>query len=244
MRLPERILEINLLFCCTSSSPFRLFQSVFISNTSYFLHCILPKLGTMSTLAALKGVGTVLHGRFLVTLPVPTTDIDLSNHVMIVTGANSGLGLESVRHLVRLGVGKVIMAVRTVSKGETARQQVLESVSNGKTKEKVSNIEVWHLDMESFPSIKAFADRAAQLPRLDGVLANAGVMTSKFSLSTGYEKSLTVMLLQHSFCISSYFPLCWPPRRERAIHATSLPPTAPYITWLSSRRSPTPTNAV
>ena len=84
----------------------------------------------MSTLAALKGVGTVLHGRFLVTLPIPTANTDLSEHIMVVTGANSGLGLESVRHLVLLGVGKIIMAVRTVSKGETARQQVLDSFKN------------------------------------------------------------------------------------------------------------------
>jgi len=46
--------------------------------------------------------------------------------------------------------------------------------------------------MDSYDSIKTFAARASQLPRLDGVLANAGIMTDKFGLSELNEKTLNV----------------------------------------------------
>ncbi|EHK42628.1 uncharacterized protein TrAtP1_002338 [Trichoderma atroviride] len=130
---------------------------------------------------------SVIYGRLFVTLPVPSTTTDLSNQTIIVTGSNTGLGLESTRHLSRLGVGKIIMAVRTVSKGEAAKKEILKS-----TGKPDSTIEIWPIDMDSQDSVKAFAERASQLPRLDGVLANAGLMTTQFTLSEGNEKTLNV----------------------------------------------------
>lgn len=130
---------------------------------------------------------SVIYGRLFVTLPVPKTTKDLSNQVIIVTGSNTGLGLESTRHLSRLGVGKIIMAVRTLAKGEAAKKEILKS-----TGKPDSTIEIWPIDMDSQDSVKTFAERASQLPRLDGVLANAGLMTEQFTLSEGNEKTLNV----------------------------------------------------
>jgi NAD(P)-dependent dehydrogenase (short-subunit alcohol dehydrogenase family) len=116
-------------------------------------------------LSALHGAGSTLYSNIFVTLPVPDRSLDLSNQIMIVTGANSGLGLEASRHLSKLGLGKLIMAVRTPSKGEEAQKEIL--ASTGKLE---SSIEVWPLDMDDYESIKAFANRVSHLPRLDGVL--------------------------------------------------------------------------
>ena len=79
------------------------------------------------------------------------------------------------------------MAVRTLSKGYEARKLIL-----AETKRSETSIEVWTLDMDSYDSIREFCERAASLERIDGVLANAGVMTSHFSLSEGLEKQLNV----------------------------------------------------
>lgn len=144
----------------------------------------------MSVATRLHGAGSTVFSNLFVTLPIPTTNTDLSNHTVIVTGANTGLGLESCRHLLRLGVGRLIMAVRTPSKGEEAKKQLLSSASN--TRE---SIDVWPIDMDSYDSIKAFATRASQLQRLDGVLANAGIMTTQFSLSEDTEKTLTINVI-------------------------------------------------
>jgi NAD(P)-dependent dehydrogenase (short-subunit alcohol dehydrogenase family) len=141
----------------------------------------------MSVASALHGVQSVLVSKLFVTLPVPAGNSQLSKQTIIVTGANTGLGFEASVHLSRLGVGKLIMAVRTTAKGDDARRRILKS-----TGQQESSIEVWPIDMDSYDSIKTFAARASQLPRLDGVLANAGVMTNHFSLSELNEKTLNV----------------------------------------------------
>ncbi|SPO01771.1 related to light induced alcohol dehydrogenase Bli-4 [Cephalotrichum gorgonifer] len=141
----------------------------------------------MSFLSALQGMRSVLYSNLFVKLPVPVGNPDLKNQTFVVTGANTGLGYEASLHLSRLGVGKLIMAVRTTAKGDSARKEILSL-----TRQPESSIEVWPIDMDSYDSIKAFAARASQLPRLDGVLANAGIMTTQFGLSEGYEKTLNV----------------------------------------------------
>jgi NAD(P)-dependent dehydrogenase (short-subunit alcohol dehydrogenase family) len=119
----------------------------------------------MSALSSLHGFSNVIYSNLFVTLPVPNQVSDISEQIMIVTGSNTGLGLEASRHLSRLGLNKLIMAVRSPAKGEEAKRNILASTGKPDT-----SIEVWNLDMDSYESIKAFANRAAQLPRLDGVL--------------------------------------------------------------------------
>lgn len=144
----------------------------------------------MASFSALQGtVSTILSNTF-VTLPVPTADASIQQQTFIVSGANTGLGLESCRHLSRLGAGKLIMACRTPSKGEAAKRDILET-----TKRPESSIEVWHLDMDSYESIRLFVEQVKELDRLDGVLANAGIMTRNFRLSEGFEASINVNVI-------------------------------------------------
>lgn len=44
----------------------------------------------------------------------------LSGKTVIITGSTSGLGLESARQLLVLGASRVILAVRSVSRGQEA----------------------------------------------------------------------------------------------------------------------------
>lgn len=144
----------------------------------------------MSALSSLYGIQSVLFSKLFVTLPVPTRNSELSNQTIVVTGANSGLGFEASLHLSRLGVGKLIMAVRTTAKGDDAKERILQS-----TRRPVASIEVWPIDMDSYDSIKSFAARASQLSRIDGVLANAGIMTTRFYMSELNEKTLNVNVI-------------------------------------------------
>ena len=141
----------------------------------------------MSVPSALYGLYSVIGSKVFVTLPTPKKNSELGQQTLVVTGANGGLGFEACLHLSRLGVGKLILGVRTVSKGDEAKEKILKA-----TGQPPSSIEVWNVDMDSYDSVKAFAAKAAQLPRLDGVLANAGIMTTKFSRSEGIEKTLNV----------------------------------------------------
>ncbi|KAL9627045.1 MAG: hypothetical protein Q9164_007723, partial [Protoblastenia rupestris] len=54
--------------------------------------------------------------------PVPKADF--SGKTIIVTGANVGLGKEASKHFVRLNTHKVILAVRSVKKGEAAKAEI------------------------------------------------------------------------------------------------------------------------
>lgn len=142
----------------------------------------------MSAFSAVYGVYTVVRGRYCVTLPIPAPDPALASQTFIVTGANTGLGYETCLHLARIGVGKLILAVRTVSKGEEAKQKILDAIAANRwrTDKQTTPIEmdVWQLDMDSLPSIKTFAGRCTtELDRIDGVLANAGIMTTKLEFS-------------------------------------------------------------
>lgn len=121
-----------------------------------------------------------LHSQFFITPPPPSKDF--TGQTIIVTGSNTGLGLEAARHLSHLNASLIILAVRNVSKGEAAKASILSTSHRPK-----SSIEVWSLDMTSTHSIKKFAERASKLNRLDGVVENAGMMTMEFKLVEGYE---------------------------------------------------------
>ena len=111
---------------------------------------------------------------------IPEVKSDISGQTIIVTGSNTGLGLEAARLLVKLNAAKVILAVRTVSKGEAAAADILAS-----TRAKENVIEVWPFDLSDYASIKSFAERAQKLERLDGVIQNAGIFSNNFKLLPG-----------------------------------------------------------
>ncbi|KAJ0154342.1 Dehydrogenase/reductase SDR family member 13 [Colletotrichum tanaceti] len=120
-------------------------------------------------------------------LPYPSEDC--AGRVVIVTGSNVGLGLEAARHFVRLNAAKVVLAVRSTDKGEAARTDI--ELTTGRR----DVVEVWPLDQSSFDSVKEFAARADRLPRLDYVVLNAGVATSKRADAEGWESQVTVNVL-------------------------------------------------
>jgi NAD(P)-dependent dehydrogenase (short-subunit alcohol dehydrogenase family) len=126
-----------------------------------------------------------LYSQLLVTPKYPTSDF--SNQVLIVTGSNTGLGFEAAKHLIRLNAANVILAVRNISKGEAAVEKIVEE-----TKCSPSRLEVWSLDLSKYDSVKAFGARVRILPRLDGVLQNAGILTAKWELYEGHESHVTV----------------------------------------------------
>jgi NAD(P)-dependent dehydrogenase (short-subunit alcohol dehydrogenase family) len=88
---------------------------------------------------------------------------DQGGRTAVVTGANSGLGLETARQLARKGA-RVVMACRNLEKGEAARRDV-------------EGAELEQLDLASLESVRAFAERfRASHDGLDLLINNAGVM--------------------------------------------------------------------
>src|SRR5687768_5843253 len=89
-------------------------------------------------------------------LPLLVSPEECAGKTYIVTGSNIGIGLETVRHLVAQRPKRVIMAVRSLKRGEAARLDV--EATTGVT----GVAQVWHLDLSSYESIKKFAKQVQQ----------------------------------------------------------------------------------
>jgi NAD(P)-dependent dehydrogenase (short-subunit alcohol dehydrogenase family) len=122
-------------------------------------------------------------------LPIVPTKETVVGGTYIVTGANTGLGLECAKHFVRLGASRVIMAVRSLEKGRVALATLEKETS-------ISGVaDVWELDLSSFESVETFAKRVNTLDRVDALIENASVAIDRFTLSEGIETSLMVNVI-------------------------------------------------
>ena len=139
-----------------------------------------------------EGLGTIfLRSQFCTKPQWPPTSTDLSEKVAIVTGSNIGLGFYSCIHLLSFKLSHLILAVRSVKKGEDAASKL-------RAKNPKAKIEVWELDMESYDSVQAFTRRVeTDLTRLDIAILNAGIVNQEFSLNTktGHEEIIQVNYL-------------------------------------------------
>jgi NAD(P)-dependent dehydrogenase (short-subunit alcohol dehydrogenase family) len=122
-------------------------------------------------------------------LPIVPTTEDCKGRTYIVTGANAGLGYECAKHLVKLSAKRVILGVRSISKGKKA-QAKLEAETG-----RDGVVEVWQLDLGSYSSVKEFAAKVQELDRVDAVIENAGIALDTKSLSEGLETTLTVNIV-------------------------------------------------
>ncbi|KAL2004826.1 hypothetical protein VTN00DRAFT_3099 [Thermoascus crustaceus] len=124
---------------------------------------------------------------------------DASAHfTIIVTFSNTGIGKEAGRHLVRLNVKKVIIAVRSIKKGEAVKAEIEADITRTIT----GVIEVWELDYSSYASVKAFAAKvAATLDLINAVVLNAGIATQKFEMFEDNESSITVNVISSTLLI-------------------------------------------
>jgi NAD(P)-dependent dehydrogenase (short-subunit alcohol dehydrogenase family) len=101
---------------------------------------------------------------------------DCAGKVCVVTGSNIGIGLETAKHLVCCSAARVTLAVRNIKGGEEAKK-VIEAATN-----RTGVIDVWHLDLASFASVKAFAQKASsELVKLDILVENAAVYKTSTS---------------------------------------------------------------
>lgn len=130
--------------------------------------------------------------------PYPNTDF--SGKTIIVTGTNVGLGKESVKHFVRLNAEKVIGAVRSIARGEAAKEEI--EAETGRR----GVIELMECDLSSYGSVKAFASNVAKLDRVDAVVLNAGIATEKFEIFEDNESSITVNVVSTTLLILLLLP--------------------------------------
>lgn len=111
--------------------------------------------------------------------------------IAIVTGANTGLGYETVSHLARKNC-KVIMACRNADKAAQAKAEIEAKVP-------VADLEILLIDLSDLSSVRAFAQAfRQQYDRLDFLINNAGIMWPPYSLTVdGFESQMGTNYLGH-----------------------------------------------
>ncbi|MDT9593380.1 SDR family NAD(P)-dependent oxidoreductase [Nocardioides zeae] len=118
---------------------------------------------------------------------------DLTGRRVVVTGAASGIGVETARALVRAGA-EVTLAVRDVAAGERVAADVRDSVADAPHP---GRARVAHLDLLDLTSVRAFAQ--AWTGPLHVLVNNAGVMAvpERRTTAYGWELQLATNHLGH-----------------------------------------------
>lgn len=135
---------------------------------------------------------------------------DQTGRFVVITGANSGIGLEATRQLAERGA-EVVMACRSESKARAAR----ESLGSPR-------VSVASLDLADQSSITRFAAEMNEKGRkIDVLVNNAGVMALDESRTVdGYETQFGVNHLGHFALTARLFPLL--AERGRVVTVSSI----------------------
>jgi len=141
---------------------------------------------------------------------------DLTGRTAVVTGANSGLGLESTRALAAAGA-HVVMAARNQAKVETARDEIV-----GLNPE--ASLEIVDLDLASIESVKAAAATIVEThPKVDIAMNNAGVMAlPDWRTADGFEMQFGVNHLGHWVFTAGLLPALLAADAARVVTVTSV----------------------
>jgi protochlorophyllide reductase len=144
-----------------------------------------------------------------------TSDIpDQTGRLALVTGASSGLGLETARALASHGA-TVVLGCRSRARAEAARQELLPTATGP--------IDLLDLDLADLESVdQAAAAMAERYGRLDLLINNAGVMAPPRRLTRqGFELQFGTNHLGHFALTRALLPLLQRRPGARVVTVTS-----------------------
>ncbi len=116
---------------------------------------------------------------------------DLAGKIIVITGANSGIGFESAKEFARKGA-EVIFACRNKNKAEAAIQKLLAEIPG-------SLLTFIELNLANLQTVRRFTDSfMSRYDRLDILLNNAGIMMVPYGITEdGFERQFGTNHLGH-----------------------------------------------
>lgn len=133
----------------------------------------------------------------------------LAGKTVLITGGNSGIGKATAKILAVKGA-RIILACRDVLKAEEVAKVLRKECGN-------KQIEVMHLDLASFKSIKEFAVKyITEVKQLDVLINNAAVFYTPFAITEdGFERVFQTNYLGHfllTYLLMELLEKCSPSR--------------------------------
>lgn len=128
------------------------------------------------------------------------TDLYLKGKTAVVTGGNTGIGLEACKALSSAGA-RVILCSRSVEAAEKAIESEIKKKGKGGYIVENPDISVKALDLSSLDSIKTFAEDIKKTEEIDFLILNAGIMAipTLQHTSAGFEKQIGVNHFGHFY---------------------------------------------
>jgi NAD(P)-dependent dehydrogenase (short-subunit alcohol dehydrogenase family) len=151
--------------------------------------------------------------------------VDLSGKVAVVTGASTGLGLETTRALAAAGA-HVVLAVRTGDKAAAAIGKISGDVPH-------ASLDHALVDLGSLATVRAFAaDVLARHERIDLLVNNAGVMYTPFARTVdGFELQFGTNHLGHFLLTNLLVPALVAAAPARVVNLSSGGHQGSDIVW-------------
>nr|XP_002128635.1 retinol dehydrogenase 14-like [Ciona intestinalis] len=145
------------------------------------------------------------------------SDVKMTGKTVVITGANTGIGLETAIDLVKREA-RVILGCRNMAKAEEAKQRIITETGGNEDK-----IILKQLDLASFASVRAFAkDVNENESRIDVLLNNAGIMLiPKGKTEDGFELHYGVNHLGHFLLTNLLLDLVKKSAPSRIINVSS-----------------------
>jgi NAD(P)-dependent dehydrogenase (short-subunit alcohol dehydrogenase family) len=139
----------------------------------------------------------------------------MKDKVVIITGANRGIGKEAAKEIAKLGA-KVYMACRSVSSANEAKAEIIKETNN-------ENVFVLELDLASTDSINKFvASFKKEESRLDVLVNNAGITSRTKKLNdAGIELTFAINVLGHHYLTKLLIDLLEKSSPSRIINVAS-----------------------
>lgn len=139
----------------------------------------------------------------------------MKDKIVLITGANSGIGKETTRALAKKGA-IIIMACRNLEKAEPVCKMIQAESGN-------PNIEVMKLDLASLKSVRNFRQEfSARYQKLNVLINNAGIFCMKREeTEDGFEKMMGVNHLGHFLLTYELLPILEKTLEARIINVGS-----------------------
>lgn len=143
-------------------------------------------------------------------------NINLRGKTAIVTGATSGIGIETARALASAGA-ELILPTRNLEHGSAVADKLIAITGNFK-------IRNYEMDLSDFDSVRRFADNfMAEYPTLDILINNAGLMACPLSRSSqGHELQFAVNHLGHFLLAACLSPCLTASPASRVVALSSI----------------------